>query len=102
MGMPDARETSAYAAWFRSLRDRAAKARIDILIRRLSLGIQEMSGQSEKVPLNFVFTTVLATAFISLAKVTRSLFFLLVETRVLKTRTSSKPSLSLETCRWCQ
>ena len=36
--MLDVRDTSAYAAWFRSLRDRAAKARIDIRIRRLSLG----------------------------------------------------------------
>ena len=32
------RETSAYASWFASLRDRTAKARIDIRIRRLSLG----------------------------------------------------------------
>jgi putative addiction module killer protein len=36
--MLEIRETPAYAAWFRSLRDRAAKARIDIRIRRLSLG----------------------------------------------------------------
>jgi putative addiction module killer protein len=32
------RETSAYAAWFAALRDRGAKVRIDIRIRRLSLG----------------------------------------------------------------
>ena len=32
------RETPAYAAWFSALRDRTAKARIDIRIRRLSLG----------------------------------------------------------------
>ena len=31
-------ETSAYAAWFAALRDRGAKVRIDIRIRRLSLG----------------------------------------------------------------
>ena len=36
--MLEIRETSAYAAWFSTLRDRAAKARIDIRIRRLSLG----------------------------------------------------------------
>jgi putative addiction module killer protein len=36
--MLEIRETSAYAAWFSALRDRAAKARIDIRIRRLSLG----------------------------------------------------------------
>ena len=36
--MPEIRETSAYAAWFAALRDRSAKVRIDIRIRRLSLG----------------------------------------------------------------
>ena len=36
--MLETRETSAYAAWFSALRDRTAKARIDIRIRRLSLG----------------------------------------------------------------
>ena len=32
------RQTEAYARWFRRLRDREARARIDIRIRRLSLG----------------------------------------------------------------
>jgi putative addiction module killer protein len=36
--MLEIRETSAYAAWFAALRDRSAKLRIDIRIRRLSLG----------------------------------------------------------------
>lgn len=36
--MIEIRETSAYATWFSALRDRTAKARIDIRIRRLSLG----------------------------------------------------------------
>ena len=36
--MIEIRETSAYAVWFASLRDRTAKARIDIRLRRLSLG----------------------------------------------------------------
>lgn len=36
--MLEIRQTAAYSAWFESLRDRAAKARIDIRIRRLSLG----------------------------------------------------------------
>jgi hypothetical protein len=31
-------ETPAYAAWFAPVRDRTARARIDIRIRRLSLG----------------------------------------------------------------
>jgi putative addiction module killer protein len=36
--MLEIRETSAYAAWFAALRDRSARVRIDIRIRRLSLG----------------------------------------------------------------
>ena len=36
--MLEVRETDAYAAWFKGLRDRAAKTRIDIRVRRLSLG----------------------------------------------------------------
>jgi putative addiction module killer protein len=34
----EVRQTPEYAAWFASLRDRIAKTRIDIRIRRLSLG----------------------------------------------------------------
>ena len=36
--MIEIRQTEHYAKWFRSLRDRLAKVRIDIRIRRLSLG----------------------------------------------------------------
>ena len=36
--MLDVRQTSLYSEWFADLRDRAAKVRIDIRIRRLSLG----------------------------------------------------------------
>jgi putative addiction module killer protein len=36
--MVEIRETKIYARWFSKLRDRQAKARIDTLIRRLSLG----------------------------------------------------------------
>ena len=36
--MIEIRQTKTYAEWFSSLRDRQAKARIDIRIRRLSLG----------------------------------------------------------------
>jgi putative addiction module killer protein len=32
------RQTEAFASWFDSLRDRKARARIDVRIRRLSLG----------------------------------------------------------------
>lgn len=36
--MLEMRQTATYADWFSALRDRAAKSRIDIRIRRLSLG----------------------------------------------------------------
>ena len=36
--MTEIRQTETYANWFDSLRDRKARARIDIRIRRLSLG----------------------------------------------------------------
>ena len=36
--MFEVRQTAAYSTWFSALRDRTAKARIDIRIRRLSLG----------------------------------------------------------------
>jgi putative addiction module killer protein len=36
--MIEVRQTQAYSDWFDNLRDRQARARIDIRIRRLSLG----------------------------------------------------------------
>ena len=36
--MLEVRQTQTYSDWFNSLRDRLAKTRIDIRIRRLSLG----------------------------------------------------------------
>lgn len=36
--MLEVRQTATYSAWFDRLRDQAAKVRIDIRIRRLSLG----------------------------------------------------------------
>ena len=36
--MLEVRQTSMYSEWFADLRDRTAKSRIDIRIRRLSLG----------------------------------------------------------------
>jgi putative addiction module killer protein len=36
--MVDIRQTETYSDWFDGLRDRRAKARIDIRVRRLSLG----------------------------------------------------------------
>ncbi len=37
-GVIEVRQTEVYAAWFDSLRDRQARARIDVRIRRLSMG----------------------------------------------------------------
>jgi len=36
--MVEIRQTVAYSQWFNNLRDRQARARIDVRIRRLSLG----------------------------------------------------------------
>jgi putative addiction module killer protein len=36
--MLEVRQTERYALWFKSLRDREAKARINVRIRRLSMG----------------------------------------------------------------
>jgi putative addiction module killer protein len=36
--MMEIRQTDIYSQWFKSLRDREARARIDIRIRRLSMG----------------------------------------------------------------
>lgn len=36
--MLEVRQTTTYSSWFEKLRDKAAKVRIDIRIRRLSLG----------------------------------------------------------------
>ncbi|MCY3952445.1 MAG: type II toxin-antitoxin system RelE/ParE family toxin [bacterium] len=36
--MPEVRQTEVYARWFRRLRDRQARAQIDVRVRRLSLG----------------------------------------------------------------
>lgn len=36
--MPEIRQTQTYIDWFKSLRDRQAEARINVRIRRLSMG----------------------------------------------------------------
>lgn len=51
------RQTDRYAAWFKKLRDRQAKARIDVRIRRLSLGrfgdAKTLGGGLSELRLNF-------------------------------------------------
>jgi hypothetical protein len=46
--MIEIRETDIYHEWFESLKDKRTKARIDVRIRRVSLGTLETSGQSAK------------------------------------------------------
>ncbi len=41
--MIEIRQTETYSRWFSSLRDRQARARIDIRIRRLSMGNPEFA-----------------------------------------------------------
>jgi len=38
LGIKEVRETEAYRDWFGGLRDRRAKARIDIRVKRLAMG----------------------------------------------------------------
>ncbi len=58
------RQTEHYARWFASLRDRTARARIDIRIRRLSLGNAGDAKAVGQVYQSFALTTDLATEFI--------------------------------------
>ncbi len=46
--MIEVRQTVVYAEWFAGLRDRQARARIDIRVRRLSLGMLAMSNRSAR------------------------------------------------------
>ena len=48
MVMVEIRQTEVYARWFKRLRDRQARVRIDSRIRRLSLGNPAVWGKSSK------------------------------------------------------
>lgn len=51
------RQTEVYAAWFANLRDRQARARIDVRIRRLSLGnpgdVRPVSGGVSELRIDY-------------------------------------------------
>ncbi len=55
--MIEIRQTETYASWFNSLRDRAAKARINTRIRRLSLGnpgdVKPVGGGISELRINY-------------------------------------------------
>jgi len=55
--MIEIRQTETYARWFKSLCDRQAKARIDIRIRRLSLGnpgdVKPVGGGVSELRINY-------------------------------------------------
>ena len=55
--MIEIRQTETYARWFKSLGDRQAKARIDIRIRRLSLGnpgdVKPVGGGVSELRINY-------------------------------------------------
>ena len=55
--MIEIRQTEIYAHWFKSLRDRQAKARINIRIRRLSLGnpgdVKSVGGGVSELRINY-------------------------------------------------
>ncbi len=52
LGMIQIQQTETYAKWFAGLRDRVARARIDIRIRRLSLGTPGMPSPLARVSRN--------------------------------------------------
>ncbi len=55
--MIEVRQTAQYTEWFMALRDRAARARIDIRIRRLSLGnfgdVKPIGGGASELRINY-------------------------------------------------
>ncbi|HTE35276.1 MAG TPA: type II toxin-antitoxin system RelE/ParE family toxin [Reyranella sp.] len=55
--MVEVRQTDSYAKWYRSLRDQNAKARIDVRIRRVSLGnsgdVKSVGGGVRELRINY-------------------------------------------------
>ena len=100
--MLEIRETSAYAEWFAALRDRVAKARIDIRIRRLSqnnpgdvfpLAMASLSSES---------ITARAIGFISSSKERQLSSFLLEGVKALSRRILDRPKTLLAIFRGSQ
>jgi putative addiction module killer protein len=100
--MVEIRETPAYASWFGALRDRTARARINIRIRRLSLGnsgdIHPVGDGISELRIHYgpgyrIYLT---------SKEMPSSFCLQVATRVPKTRIFVSPRISLEISRRVQ
>jgi putative addiction module killer protein len=65
------RQTEVFAAWFRNLRDRRARARIQVRIDRLSLGNPGDAKASAKVFWSFGSTTAPVIESISSGVATR-------------------------------
>ncbi|BFM40573.1 type II toxin-antitoxin system RelE/ParE family toxin [Synechocystis sp. LKSZ1] len=55
--MIEVRQTEAYSQWFNALRDRQARARIDVRIRRLSMGnpgdVKPVGGGVSELRINY-------------------------------------------------
>ena len=100
--MPEIRETSPYAECFAALRDHAAKARIDIRIRRLS---QNNPGEVRPLAMAFLNSESIqarAIGFISSSKERQLSSFLLEGVTALNSQTLDRPEALLAILRGSQ
>lgn len=89
--MLEVRETAVYANWLLGLRDRAAKARIDIRVGAYHWAILGMYAQSGKESPSFGFNSDQVTESISSRIVRSTSCSLQVETNPLNHRILKKP-----------